>query len=169
MEPLKLYDYLTLAREKLFDEVRPLSDAEYRREFPIGLKSLARTLTHTMICEWAYMQRIRRIETPPYEEWPIQDEKPPAFSELETVWKSQAVETRATIEKLEDWTTRFEFQTVNRQGHKIAVTTSNGDFFAQLLVHEVHHRAQAMNMLTQLGRPTQDLDFSGLMFERKAL
>ena len=58
MEPLKIYDYLTLARQRIFDWTRPLSAEQYTQEFPIGLGSLARTLTHVMICEWAYVERI---------------------------------------------------------------------------------------------------------------
>ena len=31
----------------------------WRRVFPIGLNTVGRTLTHIMICEWAYLERLR--------------------------------------------------------------------------------------------------------------
>ena len=47
MEPLKTYDYLTRARQRVFEWVRPLGPEQYAREFPIGRGTLARTLTHS--------------------------------------------------------------------------------------------------------------------------
>jgi uncharacterized damage-inducible protein DinB len=50
------------------------------------------------------------------------------------------------------------------------VTASAADQFTQLVLHEVHHRAQAMNMLCHLGVAvaTEDIDFNALMFARRA-
>ena len=36
-----------------------------------------------------------------------------------------------------------------------------------MLVHEVHHRAQIMAMLRELGRPLENLDFGYLMYKRR--
>ncbi len=49
MEPLRTYDYLTLARQRIFERVRPLSAEQHAREFPIGRGTLGRTMTHIMI------------------------------------------------------------------------------------------------------------------------
>ena len=35
MQPLKIYDYLTVTRQQVFERVRPLSAEQYAREFPI--------------------------------------------------------------------------------------------------------------------------------------
>jgi uncharacterized damage-inducible protein DinB len=37
----------------------------------------------------------------------------------------------------------------------------------QLFLHEVHHRAQAMAILRQLGVEAQNLDYSIFMFTRR--
>jgi len=166
MEPLKIYDYLTLARQRIFAWVRPLSPEQYAREFPIGLGSLGRTLTHIMICEWAYVQRIQGHDLPPYETWPIQDEKPPPFLVLEAAWTDQARQTRAALAAVRDWTTPLEYR-VTRNDRTSMVTASPADLFTQLALHEVHHRAQAMNMLRHLGTTTEDIDFNALMYKRR--
>jgi uncharacterized damage-inducible protein DinB len=167
MEPLKIYDYLTLARRRIFDKVRPLSAEQYAREFPIGLGTLGRILTHIMISEWYYVQRIQRRDVPPYEEWPIQQEHPPAFEVLEAAWTEQADHTRAAIHAVRDWIADLEYQVTADDGRPEIVTASAADIFTQLALHEVHHRAQVMNMLRHLGVPADDLDFNSF-FERRA-
>lgn len=47
------------------------------------------------------------------------------------------------------------------------VTASAADIFSQMALHEVHHRAQAMNMLRQLGATMEDIDFNALMLRRR--
>lgn len=169
VDPLRTYDYLTLARGRVFEKVRALDAEQYARQFPVGLGSLARTLTHIMICEWMYMQRIQELQVPPYERWPIQDEKPPAFTELEAAWTNVAAETRAALGRVRDWTSDLEYSHQRDDGTKIIITASRGDIFTQLVLHEVHHRAQAMNMLRQLGTPLEDVDYNALMYKRRAV
>ena len=173
MDPLRTYDYLTLARGKVFDWVRPLSAAQYLQKFPIGLGSLGCTLTHIMIAEWFYMQRMYERSVPPYEEWPIQYEKPPAFAVVETTWRAQAVDTRAAIAAERDWSRKISWRGFpDEQGRVFDITATAGDFVTQLVLHEVHHRAQIMAMLRVLGDarpgpPLEDLDYNALMFERR--
>jgi uncharacterized damage-inducible protein DinB len=167
MNPLKIYDYLDLARQQVFNWVRPLSSEQYGREFSIGLGSLGRTLTHVMICEWMYIQRMEEKVVPPYSEWPIQDENPPSFSELEAVWKKQAVHTRAVLAAIPDWNKEVEQPRTLEDGRTCTVVTSLDDMFMQLAFHEVHHRAQVLNMLRQLGVETYDIDYNALMLRQK--
>lgn len=44
---------------------------------------------------------------------------------------------------------------------------SREDIFTQLVLHEVHHRAQAINMLRHLGATVGDVDFNGFMHQRR--
>jgi len=170
MNPLKIYDYLTQARARLFDGVRPLSPEQYTREFPIGLGSLARTLTHVMICEYAYVERIRGRALPPYNQWPIQDEHPPPFGELESAWRDQAAATRDALAVVRDWSQELEYTVtpeVSNVTRPMNVRATYGDIATQIALHEVHHRAQAMFMLRQLGVALQDLDYNTLMYQRR--
>ena len=169
MDPLRIYDYLTLARQKVFDCVRPLSVEQYGSVLPIGLGTLGRTLTHIMICEWFYVQRIEERVVPPYDQWPIQDEKPPPFTVLEPTWIEQAKQTQAALTAVRDWDAAIEYRTLSDDDDdppKI-VTTCAADLFTQLMMHEVHHRAQALNILRQLGVAIEDIDFNALMYQRR--
>ena len=166
MEPLKLYDYLSRSRQLLFDAVRPRTAEEYTRQFSIGLGSLGRTLTHIMICEYAYVLRIEGRPVPPYEQFPFQDENPPPFAALETAWTQQAGRTRDVLRSVHDWNAEMEYRSMWGDPPPIVVASA-ADLFTQLAFHEVHHRAQAMNMLRQLGVTPGDIDYSAIMFQRR--
>jgi uncharacterized damage-inducible protein DinB len=168
MDPLRTYDYLALARRRVFDRVRHLSAEQYAREFPIGRGTLGRTLTHIMISEWYYVERMQRRDVPEYAQWPIRDENPPPFTELDAAWNEQAVRTRAALGAVRDWTTALEYRVTDDDGRRLIVTASPADIFTQLALHEVHHRAQAMSMLRHLGLPVSDIDFNALMYRRRA-
>ncbi len=168
MEPLKIYDYLTLARERVLEKVRPLSAEQYAREFPIGHETLGRTLTHIMISEWYYVQRIGERDVPPYAQWPIQQEDPPPFAALDAGWTEQADQTRAALSAVRDWTADLEYRVTADNDRPEIVTASAADLFTQLVLHEVHHRAQVMNMLRHLGVPVEDLDFNTFFKRREA-
>lgn len=162
MNPLKIYDYLIQMRERVFDAIRtrPLTAEQYHQQFPIGLKSISRTLTHVMICEWAYVERLEGREMPPYETWPIQDEKPPAFVLLEKTWREQAPRTRAAFAAVDDWDRPVYYKShPTKDGKQFRITTTPMDLLMLLHTHEVHHRAQVMAMLRELGSPLQDLDW----------
>ena len=165
MEPQKIYDYLVLSRQRLFDWVRPLRAEQWSQEFPIGLGTLGRTLTHIMVSEWFYVQRMERREVPPYEHWPIQEEMPPTFEQLERAWNEQAEQTRRAISAICNWGEPIEYRSMG--GRPMIVTATAGDLFTQLALHEVHHRAQAMNMLRHMGVAAEDIDFNALMYKRR--
>jgi hypothetical protein len=67
---------------------------------------------------------------------------------------------------VEDWGREIEY-TVRWGGRPVIVTVSPADIFAQLLLHEAHHRAQAMAMLRLLGVAAEDLDYNVLMYRRR--
>lgn len=165
MDPLKIYDYLTKARGRLFDWIRPLTPEQYAQSFPIGFGTLGRTLTHVMISEWSYMERIQGRAVPPYDEWPIKDEEPPPFPALEAKWTAQAGRTRGALAAVSDWETPLEYE-VTWFEEPTVVIASRADI-SQLAFHEVHHRAQAMNILRQLGVAVDDIDFNALMYGRR--
>ncbi|MFG0284527.1 MAG: DinB family protein [Phycisphaerales bacterium JB039] len=164
MQPLKTYDYLTRARSILFDQVRPLTDNDWRRQFDIGLGSLARTLTHLMICEWFYIRRMRQERVPPYDQWSIQDERPPSFDIIEQTWTPQMAETRAALEAVADWDAAFIYPGTDAHGSPRRALVTPADILTQLALHEVHHRAQAMNMLRHLGVQALDLDYNEIAY-----
>lgn len=178
MDPLKIYDYLTKARQRVLDALRPLTPQQYQHQFTFGLKTISATLTHIMISEWYYIERLEGRTVPPYEQWPIQYEKPPAFDVIDSTWREQAKNVRAAVAAERDWARRItwlSFPDDSRGGKRFHITATAGDFFTQLALHEVHHRAQVMAMLRTLpgagagGTPVQDIDYNDLMFERREI
>src|SRR3972149_2537846 len=167
MNPVRAYDYLMLARAKLFDWIRPLSQERYTQEFPFGLPALRATMVEIAGGEWIYARRLGGESIPPEAEWPINEERRPTFADLEPIWRDQAPRTRALLGEARDWNQVIESR-VQRPDKTIVVTATTADIATQLCFHEIHHRAQAMAMLRQLGVPAQDLDYSLLMYRRGA-
>ena len=167
MNPARTYDYLTQSRARVLDQARALPTDAHSREFPVGLGTLLRTLTHIMICEWAYIERMAGRAVPTYAQWPIRDENPPPLPELEQLWAEQAELTRAVIASVSDWDAPIEYRVAKDDGRAQVVTTSPSDLFTQLALHEVHHRAQALNILRQLGADAGEIDFNSMMHARR--
>jgi len=168
MDPIRIYDYLVLARGRVFDWVRPLTDAQYRLEHPVGLGSLARTLHHVKAAESSYMERIRGrtdpLGTPPPEDDPeVSTADALPFPRLEAAWIEQAVRTRADLEATPDWSTTRVY-TTEWDGRPYSYRASAADIFAQLALHEVHHRAQVLQMLRRIGAETGEIDYNALMW-----
>ena len=160
--PARLYAYLEVARQRVLRQVSGLSDEQYTREFPFGHRSIRATLVHTASAEWAYGKRLRGEQVPPPEERPFARFNQTGPQPLAAAWAELAAQTRQTLETITDWAAPVEYTALD--GARIRTTT--GGVAAQLLFHEVHHRAQVMAMLRQCGVPAQDLDYSILMFER---
>ena len=170
MDPLKIYDYLIKSRHRVMDAVRPLSSQEYHQPFTIGLKSIGSTLTHLMISEWYYIERLEERPVPHYDQWPIKYENPPAFDVVEATWTAQAKNIRESIAAQRDWHRTIawlSFPDDTRGNKRFHITCTAGDLITQLALHEVHHRAQIMMMLRELSKPLEDLDYNALMFDRR--
>ena len=172
MYPLKIYDYLIITRERVFDAVRPLAPEQCHRRFNIGLKTIASTLTHLMTSEWYYIERLEGRSVPPYQQWPIHYEKPPEkFETIEQIWRTQWTHIRAVIARERDWSrtiTWLSFPDDTRGNKRFHITCTAGDIFTQLALHEAHHRSQIMAMLRESGAPAlEDLDYNALMYDRR--
>jgi uncharacterized damage-inducible protein DinB len=76
----------------------------------------------------------------------------------------QAQQTRAALQEVQDWSRPVEY--VSRFGGRDRrYRTTAAGIATQLLFHEVHHRAQVMFMLRQMGYPAENLDYSVLAFQ----
>ena len=165
LNPVHLYSYLVKAREKLLDWVRPLTLDQYTQEFPLGLKTLRNSLVEIPQAEWTYVQRLRGRDVPPWDDRPFARFYKTDFTSLEAAMRAQVEETANTIREISDWARPIEYVIPPSDEPPLRIRTTTGGIAAQLLFHEIHHRAQAMAMLRQLGVPAQDLDYSFLMYE----
>lgn len=166
MERMKIYEYLTKARGRILAQARSLSGEAYGRRYEIGSGSIGSTLTHIWVSEWYYIERMMEREVAPYSEWPVKYETPPALEMIERGWAGQADATRAAIRAVRDWDAPIEYRVTLDDGKRVRVKCTASGLFIQLMLHEVHHRAQLMNMLRHAGVAADDLDYNWLMFER---
>jgi len=158
------FDYLCKARERLLGWVGSQPAEAYTRAFPFGMGSIRATLIHTAGAQYSYTQRLRGTEFSPADN-PFGVDKLPELEPLIAAWSRLNPQTRQALADLGDGTRRVEF--TNRAftpPRRIRATA--GGIAGQLFFHEVHHRAQVMAMLRQLGVAAQDLDYSVMMFER---
>jgi uncharacterized damage-inducible protein DinB len=167
-----VYDVLTQARHKLFDWLRPLSQDQYTQKFSFGLGTPRATMVEIARAEWLYGRRIQSPSTPlpPRDQWPITEERLPTFRDLETVWAEQAPRTRALLAGIKDWDAMVEYKMTlptTPPGKVVVVTALRSDLFMQMAMHEVHHRAQVMAMLRQLGIAAQNLDYTAFATKRR--
>ncbi len=167
MIPLRTYEYLEQARERVLDAAAQLDTEQYRQVFDIGPGSLAVAFTHLLISEWYYIERLHGREVPPYEQWEIKDEHPLPFGELRARWGEQAQASRRFIEGETDWGRSITYRVTDDEGRLVSATCTAGGLLTQLFFHEIHHRAQILNMLRRHGVTLEDIDFNAVMFERE--
>ena len=169
MHPRRTYDYLCRSRARVLDAVRTLTPDQHARAFPIGPGSIQKTLTHLLVAEWYYIERMAQREVAPYDTWAIRDETVLDFAALEAAWAAQADTTRAAMAAVRDWDATFEYRVTDDAGTDVIVTCSAMDLCTQLALHEVHHRAQVLQMLRQMGVTIAggDLDFNAMMMPRR--
>jgi uncharacterized damage-inducible protein DinB len=170
MDPCKIHEYLRMTRKRVFDAVRTLPPQEYERQFNIGLKTVGSTLSHLMVSEWYYIERLQGNAVPPYEQWPIKYENPPPFDVIERTWCEQSERVRNIIAREKDWNRTITWQSFpddTRGNKRFHITCTAGDLITQLALHEVHHRAQIMAMLRETGHAIlEDIDYNALMYQR---
>jgi uncharacterized damage-inducible protein DinB len=163
LDPVGVYDVHTKAREKLFGWVRPLSQEQYEQTFPFGQATLRRTLTHMAAGEWFLSRWLRGDALPPTSDWPFREKRVPAFADLEALWRVQAPETRATLGGVTDWHVEVIADLARPGRPAVQRRATRAQVATQLLLHEVHHRAQVMAMLRQWGIEAHTLDYIGFV------
>jgi uncharacterized damage-inducible protein DinB len=161
IDPAHVYAVHAQARRRLFDWVRPLTQAQYTRPFPFGLATVRATLVEIARTEHFLLLRLTEQPIPAFDDnYPISETRQPQFTDLETVWDAQAATVRAVLTETADWD-RSVTCALHWPDRVVTLTATKAAIATQLLLHEVHHRAQAMAMLRLLGIPAQDLDYIG--------
>jgi len=156
------FDYLRIAREKLFGWIRSQPAEVYTRSFPVGLGSIRATFVHTARSQWAYSRWLAGKEYASADN-PFTVERLPEFEPLAAAWTSANEYTRQVLADF-DRGRRIEWApSLIKPPIRIRIT---GAILAgQLLFHEVHHRSQVMTMLRHVGVAAENLDYAVLMSE----
>lgn len=180
MHLLRAYDYLRQTRPRLIEPAARLTAAEYARPFRFGVGSVGATLTHLLTAEWYYVERFQQHDVPPYAQWPIQEERPLAPADLAAHWAAQGDRVRALFASEQNWARPITYDSFpDAQARRFRTVATAADVVTQIVLHEVHHRAQLMAMLRELSLDApagdsrrlvvEDIDFAYLMFERTPL
>jgi uncharacterized damage-inducible protein DinB len=159
---VQYFDYLCLAREKLFGWVRSQPAQVYTRSFPVGLGSISATLVHTARSQWAYTQWLCGRNVTQADN-PLQMDKQPEFEQLVATWTGMNPQTRQVLAGF-DRGRRIEW-TPSLIKPPIRIRITGGILAGQLLFHEMHHRSQVMTMLRHVGVAAENLDYAVLMSE----
>ena len=158
------YEYLVKARETLLGWIREQPPAVYTQKFPIGKGTIQATLIHIASSEYGYVHRLRGRGYLP-EDNPFDYEQLPELEPFLAAWDRQRPVTRETLASIGDPNRPIEYVTKFFQP-PMRIRTVAGGIAGQLLFHEIHHRAQVMAMLRQVGVKAENLDYSLLMMER---
>jgi uncharacterized damage-inducible protein DinB len=164
MDFTHFFDYVVRARGRLLEWVGAQPSHVYTRTFPIGLGSIRATLLHTAAAEWAYVERLAGRDVS-LGASPFTVERQPEYEPFAAAWTARTAVTRQALAGLGDPARPVEF--VSQMGPKpMRVRGTAGGIAGQLLFHEVHHRAQVMAMLRQMGVAAENLDYSVLNWTR---
>ena len=138
------------ANARLYDACEHLSHDQFTQTFPMGCGSLRNNLVHNLSATRGWTDVLNespprdRLEEDSYALGQIRDLHDPICDDFE----------QAAL--------RRPFDTViNRQRGDESYTFTVGGIIAHVTTHAMHHRAQCLNMLRQLG--TEDLPMSSVM------
>ncbi len=167
VDVLRLFDYLATARRHVFGWVRAQQPEVYTQPFPFGHGSIRATLVHIAAAEWAYVERLGGRDYL-LSESPFTAEALPTFEPLVSAWEQQSARTRTALSALGDIRRPVEF--ISRVGPApMRARATAGEIVLHMALHEVHHRAQVMAMLRQVGVRAENIDYSILAFTRTPL
>lgn len=147
------FRYCDWATDRVHAIAEKLSDDQLDREFAIGLGRLRKTLLH-----------IRDGEQWWYENWTVGPDsgfrdspETTPLSELKTLYSGIAEQRNAYLAQLSNDDLQRVVTAEVRPGLRLSFRL--GESLLQLCGHGTHHRAQALNMLRQLGAEVPPLDY----------
>jgi len=131
------------ATTQLLDACDKLTPEQFHRRFDLGPGSLHDTITHMLAAMRAWTETLAEIEPRPRLDADGQQRTP---AELRALLEesADAFTTQAHRRPLADTVTRR-----TRDGRTLTVTRAA--VLLQVTTHGMHHRAQCLNMLKQLG------------------
>lgn len=145
--------YSDWANGQVIDAAERIDDIKLDDPIEMGMGSLRRTMIHLLAGESVWLARWQgKTETPWFDE--SEPMAPAAVREAFTrVWRERdtflAPRTDADLVKEQTY----------RDSKGGLYKASLGDMIIQALVHSIHHRAQAVNMIRRLGGAAPDVDY----------
>ncbi len=138
------------ANAKLYDACEPLTQDQFNQIFPMGTGSLHNNLLHNLSATRGWTDVLN--ETQPR---PRLEERQHTLAEIREIHDP-------ICDDFEQAALRRPFDTViNRERNGQTYTFTVGGILTHVTTHAMHHRAQCLNMLRQLG--IKDLPMSSVM------
>jgi len=134
------------ANDRIIHACTPLTDAQLDREFAMGVGTLRKTLTHTIAAMRLWSDRLGLGEVRPWLDTP--DLTPAALADLN---RASSAELRRTAFA----GPMDEIIEVRRADQVWRYPRSH--LIVHIATHGMHHRAQCLNMLRQLGADPKSL------------
>jgi len=138
------------ANAKLYDACEHLSHEQFTQIFPMGTGSLRNNLLHNLSATRGWTDVLNETESRPRLE-----ERQHTLAEIREIHDP-------ICDDFEQAALRRPFDTViNRERNGQTYTFTVGGILTHVTTHAMHHRAQCLNMLRQLG--IKDLPMSSVM------
>lgn len=145
----------------LIDACKGLSDEQFHLPFEIGPGSIHNTLRHIIGAMLRWADRIgRRSVRPSIESNPQPLSVSALRAELDRA-AAELTEVSRQITAADAWDEQIEFAIPNGPSHRF----SRAAALVHVITHGAHHRAQVLNMLRRLGRPSLGVDLDVVEWE----
>ncbi len=151
-----LLDHHRWSTHRVLEACVPLSQDQWHKTFAMGVGSLHHTMLHVVRCVQGWTNRVQQIEWPRHAEahytrvelMQMNDASVNALARLISRYRQQG-----TLDEVAEET----FHPADREPVHVRFTRRAA--IVHCLVHGTHHRAQALNMLRQLGvAPSPEID-----------
>ncbi|HEV8656143.1 MAG TPA: DinB family protein [Candidatus Limnocylindria bacterium] len=147
-----LFDFSYWAHRRILATAARLTDAQFTLRSVIVGRDLRATLVHTLDVECSWRLRLQRR---PEEEWrkslPITDYRNVAA--LADHWKRDEAEMRQWVASLDDESLVRSADLDPKEQYPVWY------YLLHMVTHSQQHRAEAAQLLTQLGQSPGDIDF----------
>lgn len=156
-----LFAYNDAENHQVFSAALTLSDAQLDDSIEMGFGSLRKTLEHIQIGETVWLARWQGLaETP----WPA-SEKGVSVADLLMRLTATAKQRLEWLDGLSD--AALDQRQTFRDSKGSLFEASLVDMLRQGVIHSIHHRAQAVNMIRPVSGNTLEMDY--MVFVRKLL
>lgn len=149
----RLLSYSDWANRAVLDQAKGLTEAQLDKPFEIGRGTLRKLLLHIYAGEYVWLQRWQEHADTPW----IDETEPASVASILERFEAAWTEREAFFEGLDP--ERLERPVRYRDSLGDYFQARLGDMLMQGIVHSVHHRAQAVNVLRRLGAAPPELDY----------
>lgn len=152
----RLSDHNAFATRRVLEACHRLSEAQWTQRFDIGPGSLHATLRHIIGAMFRWADRIADREVRPSIE---EEDRVRSAAELDALLDQAAADLESVACAVRREKRTDEVMTVRFRGSDRDISFTRGSAIVHVFTHGVHHRAQCLNMLRQLGvKPLPDID-----------